>query len=495
MTQHNPIVISSGHGKYVRGAAGYLDEVNEARKVVDRVGLLLREAGIDVKTFHDNTSHDVNTNLNTIVNYHNAQTRQLDVSVHFNAYQTTSSPMGVECLYVTQSSLAGEVSRAIADAGAFKDRGPKKRTDLAFLNGTEEPAILIETCFVDSKADADLYHEHFDAICYAIAEAIAGRSIDEKPVEPPDEIEPPDPAPEGAPVVTVTLTADKPVRVMVVAGENVSFGDAPPDPEPPKPPYDPSGLPPMFSDAQVAEITSTAINHPIADYSWRDRGQAPDGFVKGFAVAYAQACVRFHGGDPIAHEMAKANTHNDALDALSWYNSNFAAIGLDNDEDGIDTMRHLFVLLMGLGMRESSGQHCCGRDQSASNTSSDTAEAGLYQTSWNAHTCSDQFDALADQYDTASPQGYMPIFAEGVSCSSSDWASYGSGDGYRFQEVCKWSPAYAVETCAITLRNLRQHYGPINRKEAELRREADDMLWRVQSLVDKFLELGRKAVA
>jgi hypothetical protein len=251
----------------------------------------------------------------------------------------------------------------------------------------------------------------------------------------------------------------------------------------------------MFSDSEAAEITDLAINHPIADYSWRDRGQAPDGFVKGFAVAYAQACVRFHGGDPIAAEMAKANTHNDALDALSWYNSNFAAIGLDNDEDGIDTMRHLFVLLMGLGMRESSGQHCCGRDQSASNTSSDTAEAGLYQTSWNAHTCSDQFDALADQYDTASPQGYMPIFAEDVSCSSSDWASYGSGAGYKFQEVCKWSPAYAVETCAITLRNLRQHYGPINRKEAELKREADDMLWRVQSLVDKFLEARRKAIA
>ena len=31
------------------------------------------------------------------------------------------------------------------------------------------PAILIETCFVDSQADADLYGEHFDAICEAIA--------------------------------------------------------------------------------------------------------------------------------------------------------------------------------------------------------------------------------------------------------------------------------------------------------------------------------------
>ena len=138
---------------------------------------------------------------------------------------------------------------------------------------------------------------------------------------------------------------------------------------------------------------------------------------------------------------------------------------------------------MGLGMRESSGQHCCGRDQSASNTSSDTAEAGLFQTSWNAHNCCEEFDTLAGQYDKQSPQGYMSVFADGVSCSSSDWACYGSGDGYDFQETCKWSPVYAVETCAITLRNLRQHYGPINRKEAEIRTDADTMLKAVEDYV------------
>jgi hypothetical protein len=36
---------------------------------------------------------------------------------------------------------------------------------------------------------------------------------------------------------------------------------------------------------------------------------------------------------------------------------------------------------------------------------------------------------------------------------------------------------------ALGLRSLRQHWGPINRKEAELRPEADDMLWQVQELV------------
>ena len=47
------ITISSGHGLLVRGASGYLDEVDEARRVVDRVADILRKAGDDVNGYHD----------------------------------------------------------------------------------------------------------------------------------------------------------------------------------------------------------------------------------------------------------------------------------------------------------------------------------------------------------------------------------------------------------------------------------------------------------
>ena len=166
---------------------------------------------------------------------------------------------------------------------------------------------------------------------------------------------------------------------------------------------------------------------------------------------------------------------------------------MPNGSDSIDTMRHLYVLMMGLGMRESSGQHCCGRDMSASNTTSDTCEAGLFQTSWNASTCCTDFINLADSYEVESPQGYMGVFGEGVTCSSSSWSCYGSGDGFRFQKLCKYDPAFAVETAGITCRNLRQHYGPINRKEAELRREADDMFREVQALLERAVRRRMRA--
>lgn len=167
------IVISSGHGQYVRGAKGYLDEVDEARRIVDAVAKYLREHGATVYVYHDNTSRTQHDNLNAIVAYHNGKQRSLDVSVHLNAASTTDAPRGCEVLYYDAKQSAANVSKALAVAGGFKDRGAKERRELAFLAGTHEKALLIETCFVDSKADADLYKRNFDAICVAIAVALA----------------------------------------------------------------------------------------------------------------------------------------------------------------------------------------------------------------------------------------------------------------------------------------------------------------------------------
>ena len=104
------VVISSGPGKYVRGASGILDEVDEARRMVERVATELRNRGVEVTTYHDDVSKSQDENLNRIVDFHNSKQRDLDVSVHFNAYEQVSKPMGTEVLYVTQSGLAAEVS-------------------------------------------------------------------------------------------------------------------------------------------------------------------------------------------------------------------------------------------------------------------------------------------------------------------------------------------------------------------------------------------------
>lgn len=165
---------SSGHSKKVRGANHFIDEVDEARKVTNEVHRILTTqyngAGL---VFHDDTSTTQNQNLQTIVNYHNKQSRELDWSIHFNAASVTDAPRGVEVLYYDAKDLAAKLSAAIAKASGLKDRGAKQRSELYFLKNTHKPAILPEICFVDSKADVELYRKNFTAICEAIASVLA----------------------------------------------------------------------------------------------------------------------------------------------------------------------------------------------------------------------------------------------------------------------------------------------------------------------------------
>lgn len=252
------------------------------------------------------------------------------------------------------------------------------------------------------------------------------------------------------------------------------------------PPYPPALLPPFDSET-IEAITTVASESEIADYNWDDRGLAPAGYVKGMAVAFATVYCKLKAHNSSAREMAKADSGDADHDALTWYADTFRELGMSNDEDGVDTLRHLFVLQFGLGMRESSGCHCEGRDMSATNVEADTCEAGLYQMSWNASSCSGEMQKLMDSYSAAGenpPQCALAIFREGVECSEDDWSCYGSGDGAEFQAMAKKCPQFAVESAAIGLRNLRQHWGPINRCEVEVRPEADAMFRAVQSLLE-----------
>jgi N-acetylmuramoyl-L-alanine amidase/peptidoglycan hydrolase-like protein with peptidoglycan-binding domain len=521
------IVISSGHGKYIRGASGYpvppqLDEVDEARRVVERTADYLRSAGIDATTFHDDVSNDQSENLNRIVNFHNAQgPHDLDVSVHFNAYDGNAH--GVECLYVTQETLSRNVANALAQAGKFTNRGPKYRGDLFFLNNTNEPAILVETCFCDNTSDSNLYNEHFDAICQGLAETIAGEEIDAPPDRPdrperPERPEDPTDVPiEQRPTLGVgdegpdvedlqkllngteldpdldvdgdfggmteeavyAYQASRGLDYDGICGDETwgaLYENKPPLPPPPH----------ALTEQQIEAICRIANNSAIADYYWDDRGAAPVGYTQGMALAFAQTMKKLEQDHPAAVEMSKARTNSDK-DALNIYRDAYTQLGMSNEEDGIATLRHLYALMLGHGMRESSGRHCEGRDMSASNVQSDTAEAGLFQTSYNAHSASDpEFGALMGEYSTPANKAacYLTAFDDGVSCSNEDWSCYGSGSGYQFQKLCKECPAFAVETCGLTLRNLANHYGPIIRGETELKREADEMFQQVQDYME-----------
>lgn len=205
---YDSIVISSGHGLYVRGASGFADEVDEARRVVARLADELDARGVSVTEFHDDTSKSQDQNLKTIVNFHNScGAHDLDISVHFNAYDTNAH--GTEVLYYNESALASQMSAAIAQAGGFTNRGGKQRKELAFLKNTKAPAILLEVCFCDNKNDVDLYEKKFSEICDAIANVLGGA---EQVTLPPEPVEPP---PAEATVARVDIVTSGNVIVTI----------------------------------------------------------------------------------------------------------------------------------------------------------------------------------------------------------------------------------------------------------------------------------------
>ena len=229
----------------------------------------------------------------------------------------------------------------------------------------------------------------------------------------------------------------------------------------------------------VDQIYNLAQTSEIADYSWPGRGVPPPGYIPGMALAFAYA---MSSGGAESDVMSKAQCNPDK-DALAWYEPEFRQLGMRNDLPGISTLRHLFVMMIGLGPRESSGIYCEGRDMSASNVQSDTAEAGTFQTSWNIRSADSTISPLLPQF-WDNPNGFLPVFKERISPTADKLNSYGSGDGVRYQFLSRYCPLFHALVTGVGMRTLRQHWGPINRREVTLKREADEMLQGVQQLVE-----------
>ena len=245
------------------------------------------------------------------------------------------------------------------------------------------------------------------------------------------------------------------------------------------------------------QIARMAAASRLARFAWRGRGKAPAGYVKGMALVYGRVYCKFKAGDAAVLDMAHKKTGDQTHDALAWYEKVFKAAGMDNSTSGVDTLRHLFVLLIGLGMRETSGRYYEGRDTTARNTTADTAEAGLFQMSFNARTASPLLPRIFARYQ-ANPSGFLDVFKDGVRPSAAslraNLRNFGSGKGKEFQRLCKECPAFAAEFAAVALRHIRKHWGPIIRQQAQVRPECDALLRKVQAAIDASPALRRALV-
>lgn len=152
-------------------AKSILNEYQEAQKVLDALKTYMDF--LDVST-PEKVASDQNSDLDYGINKINTYKPELSFSLHLNAGGGT----GCEVFYYTGSTkgkrAAEKVAAALAELG-FKNRGAKPSTVYKELRKTTAPHIIIEICFTDTQADADLLHKLGpDAVARKIVKGLTG---------------------------------------------------------------------------------------------------------------------------------------------------------------------------------------------------------------------------------------------------------------------------------------------------------------------------------
>ncbi len=165
--------VHGGHSLVCRGAAKFLDEVNEDRKVKNKVIELMRNAGHTVYDCTDDVGGTSNANLANIVKKCNAHKVDLDISIHLNAGGGT----GVEVWNYDErtKAVSDRMCANVSSALGIANRGTKYQPEFYVLRNTNSLAVLIECCFVDSTTDRDRWNA--DKCAQAIVEGVLGSKI------------------------------------------------------------------------------------------------------------------------------------------------------------------------------------------------------------------------------------------------------------------------------------------------------------------------------
>lgn len=211
---------------------------------------------------------------------------------------------------------------------------------------------------------------------------------------------------------------------------------------------------------------------------WKNRGIAPMAYMKGMAIMYAkQVCgqgSKFIEQDKIrsTFKLSWENFSRKHTDGLEFYGLKGSAL-------------NTYTFLIGLGMRESSGRYCEGRDMSAGFAKDYSAEAGVFQSAYVDRLFNSELAPLYKKYQNGELNCELEVFSKGVTCKDHNKVNHGNGDGVAFQKLTKQCPALNTQWAAITMRSWYTQFYPIKHKESEFRLECRDMLMKVENLALK----------
>lgn len=181
------IGLRRGHNFQAVGARGYVKEEEIAEEIKNDVIKIFKKHNykyVDCSPSNMSSSNDLKFGVNKC----NENNCDLFFSIHLNSSNgTTDKPIGVEVItYNTKFKQANDVLSNLASLG-FNNRGIKHNKNLYELKHTNCKAMIIEVCFVNSKADTDMLKE---VGTYKIAKAIAYgvMGIDKEPTKPIEQV-------------------------------------------------------------------------------------------------------------------------------------------------------------------------------------------------------------------------------------------------------------------------------------------------------------------
>lgn len=230
--------------------------------------------------------------------------------------------------------------------------------------------------------------------------------------------------------------------------------------------------PSLDSEKLKAQIESIALSSDCAKSAHDNQGKPPQGYMRGIALSYARALCN-QGSE--AFKIASQSLGDASKDALAHYGA--------QPKDATERLQMLYSLMIGSAARESSWRWCVGKDPGASNTTAETCETGLYQTSYNSRSASPVLPKLYEQFKASKRGCFSTEYKGATTCSADNMKNWGSGEGVEFQRLTKDCPGFATEYHAVMLRVNRKHYGPINTKKALLKPVCTAMFEKVRQAV------------
>ncbi len=213
------------------------------------------------------------------------------------------------------------------------------------------------------------------------------------------------------------------------------------------------------------------------------QGKAPASYLKGLALTYVKT-ICSPESDP--YKIGSQALGDASKDALAHY-------GL-NPQTPTDRLNTVFAMMIGSNARESSWRPCVGRDVAAKASDvkaclyggGETCEAGLAQTSYNSIPKEGPLRDLFNEYQDYPKGCFRTEYYGKTTCSPANLKNHGSNpQAVKFQLLSKECPGFTVESGLIMFRTKRTHYGPLNKKQAEVFPACVAMFERIRGAVSK----------